>query len=109
MMESAERIASEFHRTYEELAPSFGYATREASAKPWQDVPDNNRNLMIAVAQSLLDQGIIAELNPTPEPHEHVWKDTGATQAPHRTFSCEFPSCNEIGYEHSSGIPEIRS
>lgn len=46
----AEKIAHLFHETYEELAPSFGYETRKESAVPWEQVPENNRNLMIAVA-----------------------------------------------------------
>jgi len=37
-----------FHETYERLAPDFGYRTREASAKPWDEVPERNRALMIA-------------------------------------------------------------
>jgi hypothetical protein len=44
-----EQIAQMFHEQYEELAPSFGYETREASRKPWSEVPANNRALMIAV------------------------------------------------------------
>ena len=55
----AERIASEFHEEYEALAPIFGYRTREESAKPWRDVPEQNRKLMVAVVQSLLDRGVI--------------------------------------------------
>jgi hypothetical protein len=45
----AERLAQLFHEAYERLAPSFGYQTREASAKPWSEVPENNRALMTAV------------------------------------------------------------
>lgn len=48
-----EEIARAFHEAYERLAPSFGYKTREASAKPWSEVPEQNRNLMIAVVESL--------------------------------------------------------
>jgi len=55
----AERIAMEFHEEYEALAPGFGYRTREESAKPWRDVPEKNKKLMIAVVQSLLDRGVI--------------------------------------------------
>lgn len=33
---NAEQLAKKFHETYEELAPQFGYKTREASAKPWE-------------------------------------------------------------------------
>ena len=46
-------MAQDFHETYERLAPSFGYATREASAKPWDKVPLNNQLLMIAVTDEI--------------------------------------------------------
>lgn len=49
-MTDDEIIAREFHEAYERLAPSFGYKTREASAVEWDDVPEPNRSLMIAVA-----------------------------------------------------------
>jgi hypothetical protein len=52
-------IARCFHEAYEELAPQFGYETREASAKPWEEVPKNNRDLMIATVAQLLEDGII--------------------------------------------------
>jgi hypothetical protein len=55
----AELIAGIFHATYETLAPEHGYQTREASAVDWEDVPDPNRSLMIAVVQNMLDMGII--------------------------------------------------
>ena len=51
---SAEELARLFHETYERLAPSLGYVTREESAKPWTDVPNNNKRLMIAVAAEIL-------------------------------------------------------
>jgi hypothetical protein len=51
---SAEQLAQRFHETYERLAPAFGYATRPESAKPWAEVPENNRRLMIAVAADVL-------------------------------------------------------
>lgn len=50
---SANTLAQRFHETYERLAPSFGYETRRASAKPWAEVPEQNRNLMIAVCATL--------------------------------------------------------
>src|SRR5690606_35492577 len=43
-----------FHDTYERLAPQYGYRTREASAKPWDEVPENNRELMIATCAEVL-------------------------------------------------------
>ncbi len=49
-MNEYEALAKFFHDTYEQLAPSFGYKTRKASRKRWKDVPENNRNLMVAVA-----------------------------------------------------------
>jgi hypothetical protein len=51
----AERLAQQFHEAYERLAPQFGYQTREASAKPWADVPEPNRSLMIAVAAEVFE------------------------------------------------------
>lgn len=55
----AEQIAKAFHESYERQAAAHDYTTREASAKPWESVPDNNRSLMIAVAQDLLERKII--------------------------------------------------
>lgn len=56
MAPNAETVARMFHDAYERLAPSFGYKTREASAVPWDDVPEPNRSLMIAVAADVLAQ-----------------------------------------------------
>lgn len=53
---SAEMLAQRFHEAYERLAPSFGYTTREASAKPWAEVPHNNRALMVAVCKEVSQQ-----------------------------------------------------
>lgn len=52
----AENLAQRFHEIYEELAPAFNYKTRKASAVPWSDVPQNNKQLMIAVCQRVLDE-----------------------------------------------------
>lgn len=51
---TSERLAESFHEAYERLAPGHGYETREASAKPWADVPANNRALMTAVCAEVL-------------------------------------------------------
>jgi hypothetical protein len=51
----AEELAAFFHATYERLAPSFGYETREASAVAWERVPEQNRRLMVAVAGEVLE------------------------------------------------------
>ena len=50
----SEALAMRFHEAYERLAPQFGYSTREASAKPWAEVPANNKALMIAACAELL-------------------------------------------------------
>lgn len=55
----AELIARAFHEAYEGLAPFHGYETREASRKPWEEVPENNRSLMIATVSQLLRDGVI--------------------------------------------------
>jgi hypothetical protein len=49
-----ESLARLFHETYERLAPHYHYETRRESAVPWDDVPDPNRSLMIAVAAEVL-------------------------------------------------------
>lgn len=59
LTDPAEQIAQRFHEAYEELAPNHGYETREASRKPWSEVPQNNKSLMIAVVSRLLEQGVI--------------------------------------------------
>ena len=53
-MVSAEALAQRFHETYERLAPQYGYETRKESAVEWEDVPTNNKNLMIAVCSEIL-------------------------------------------------------
>lgn len=53
--DGADELAAFFHATYERLAPAFGYATREASAVPWEQIPDQNRALMVAVAGEVLE------------------------------------------------------
>lgn len=58
-MSEAETIARSFHIVYEALAPAHGYSTREESAVKWQNVPQVNRELMVATVQRLLDADII--------------------------------------------------
>jgi hypothetical protein len=57
-----EALARRFHETYERLAPGFGYRTRESSAVLWEEVPDVNRRLMIAVCAEIL--GPVHDLDP---------------------------------------------
>lgn len=59
MIDISERIAQRFHEAYERLAPSHGYETRVESAVPWEQVPQNNRDLMVAVVRDLIDANVI--------------------------------------------------
>lgn len=51
-----EALAQMFHEAYEEAAPAFGYKTREASAKPWPEVPEQNKMLMIMTAERVIQR-----------------------------------------------------
>ena len=51
---TGEDVARMFHETYERLAPDYGYRTREASAKPWDEVPEQNKALMVATVTEVL-------------------------------------------------------
>lgn len=66
MRPTPDQLAQRFHETYERLAPSYGYATRQASAVPWRDVPEPNKSLMVAVCGEILASGVLD----TPEPRE---------------------------------------
>jgi len=50
----AEAIARLFHEAYERLAPAFGYETREATRRPWEQVPERNKRLMVAATAEVL-------------------------------------------------------
>lgn len=63
----AARLAQLFHETYERLAPDFGYRTREASAKPWAEVPENNRALMTATCAEMLSR-LVGPWEPAEQP-----------------------------------------
>lgn len=52
-------IAKAFHEVYEDLAPEFGWDTQERSRKDWAEVPPENKQLMLAVVEQLLDMGVI--------------------------------------------------
>lgn len=60
LVSEAAVVAQAFHESYERLAPDHGYETREASAKPWAEVPKKNQRLMIAVVDDLIARGVIA-------------------------------------------------
>lgn len=79
MSSGAERIAKAFHEAYESLAPEHGYETRQASRKPWEEVPENNRELMVAVVEQLLGQGdiefgVLADASGSPSSHFEIFE-----------------------------------
>lgn len=80
--EGPEDLARRFHEAYERLAPSFGYETREESAVPWDDVPEQNRALMIAVCAELLG---VREEEPSPPTPDFGWIGTHRTTPTKRT------------------------
>lgn len=53
---NAVELAKRFHELYEELAPLFDYKTRRASRTEWSNVPQNNKDLMIAVCIRILEE-----------------------------------------------------
>lgn len=57
-MITPDELARFFHESYEKLAPRFGYETRKESAKPWEEVPEQNKKLMLAVAEAVLREFI---------------------------------------------------
>ena len=52
----AEKLAERFHFYYEDMAPMFSYETRLKSRKPWTEVSQNNKDLMIAVCREILKE-----------------------------------------------------
>ena len=48
-------LAKKFHEAYERLAPSFQYKTRKETAVSWDDLPINNKALMIAVCREIAE------------------------------------------------------
>lgn len=49
-----EQLAQLFHQFYEEEAPKHNYKTRATSRTTWDNVPDNNKNTMIATANRVI-------------------------------------------------------
>lgn len=46
-------LARRFHALYQEIAPACGYETRTETRVPWDDLPQENRLLMIAVCAAI--------------------------------------------------------
>lgn len=54
LIRDAEIIAREFHEQYEWTAPMYGWKTQQASAVGWDELPENQRRLMVHVVGNLL-------------------------------------------------------
>jgi len=52
----AEELARTFHKEYEKLASRFNYETRKETKGDWENLPNNNKQLMIAVAEAVMDK-----------------------------------------------------
>lgn len=50
-----ECLARLFHDTYLELKPLYGWEVQPGTDVPFDELPDANRDLMIAVAQRVLE------------------------------------------------------
>lgn len=59
MLTDAELIAKRFHEVYEDLAPSMGWETQERSRKTWEELPAENKWLMVKVVDQLMEEKII--------------------------------------------------
>ncbi len=66
---SPEAIARRFHEVYEELAPVYGWQTQERSAVPWDDVPPENKRVMVKTVTRLIHEGALV--------HEKLWQARG--------------------------------
>jgi hypothetical protein len=52
--EEVDGLARRFHSVYESWAPSFGWDTQEASQVSWDDLPSNQRHLMLTVVREVV-------------------------------------------------------
>lgn len=57
-----EQLARMFHETYERIAPRYGYETRDESRTTWEEVPDENKQLMIHTCQEVIKK--LKEMKP---------------------------------------------
>lgn len=60
LRDDAVRIAKEFHVEYEARADTHGWETQQTTRVAWDDLPIENRTLMVATVHALLRRGVIA-------------------------------------------------
>lgn len=53
-MMTAEQLAQFFHETYARLAPEFGRKVSQTPSKPWADVREPHKSILVAVAREML-------------------------------------------------------
>lgn len=58
--EGVEAVAREFHESYEDFAVGAGWKTQDASSVPWEQIPEANRQTMLATVGDLLARNVIA-------------------------------------------------
>lgn len=57
--EKAEFVAELFHRAYTQLAPRYGWQPQEGTEGMWENLPQANRDLMVATVEHLMFEGAI--------------------------------------------------
>jgi hypothetical protein len=67
--EQVERIAREFHETYEMIAPEHEYETRAETAVSWEELPEPNRELMCSTVADLIEREVILPAHLPDEPN----------------------------------------
>lgn len=72
-MREAERLAREFHKIYEELAPSYGYETKVDTRNFDPSTP--NGRLMISTCQKLIEQWQSQQAQGEAAVNPEPWKD----------------------------------
>lgn len=97
---TAEELAEFFHTTYERLAPAYGYETRKESAKPWSEVPAQNKALMVAVAREVLCQIFGSQFVAWQETSEAEHEQFLITTERHRIEQTRVCDCGHPVSEH---------
>jgi hypothetical protein len=57
--DDVERIAREFHNTYEYIAGVMGWETQQRSRVKFDDLPESNRKTMLHTVRALLEREAI--------------------------------------------------
>jgi hypothetical protein len=79
---TAEQIARAFHETYIRLAPESGMVPIPP-AIPWAGLPEQDRQLMTAVMQALLDAGVLLGVLPQERSDEERIREAMAEAQDH--------------------------